>query len=283
MHTGLPCTGIYPGVSNETYHRQWVHAENKSGLYKLLDCPARYKHHKDNPPETTNAMIIGTATHVLTYEPENFDRECVIEPEFNKRTKDGREDAAAFALANMDKRIISRADYETAKNLADAVRADPYAAAELAGCQAETSIIFEDTETKILCKIRPDGWRTGAGGVINDLKTTQSLEHFHYDCIKYGYFFQAAFYRWGVWLATGELLPFRFIAVEKTAPYLVRIFEPSENALRLGLESVKDCLRLLKKCRENNSYPGYVAGVELLDVESLPTADVKKYSEFFGG
>ena len=267
--TALPGPGIYPDIPNAVYHREWVHAESKSNLWPLLDCPARYRWIKDQPPaEPTPAMILGSATHTLVYEPEKFDAEFAVSPDFNLRTNAGKADAADFAARNAGKQILRAEDAEIAGDMAAVVRSNAAAMREIEGCRFENSILWRDAETGILCKCRPDGWRPGVA--LNDLKTTKSLDGFHWDADSFGYYFQAAFYRIGVHAATGEWLPFRFIAVEKEPPYLVRIFEPSDNTLHLAGMVVRDTMRLLARCRDRDDWPGLdTLGPAILDPERL--------------
>lgn len=248
--------GIYYDVPNEVYHREWK-AVNKSNLYLMTDCPARYRYNVDNPTEQTDAMLMGSVTHMLTYEPEKFGEYYAIAPQCDRRTNDGKILWADFSQANSSKQILKAEDFEKANAMAQAVRSHPGAMRELKGCKAEVSIVFEDTETGILCKVRPDGLRLGKDGVINDLKTTASLDGFARDARNFGYFFQAAFYRYGVFQATDELLPFRFIAVEKDAPHLVKIFELTEETLQTAIMVVRQSLDALKKCIDTNEWPDY--------------------------
>lgn len=264
--------GIYHGVPSSTYHREWLHAVNKSSLFKILDCPARYRCALDNSKEPTAEMALGSLTHTLTFEPEMFGEEFAVEPEINKRTKEGKEEAANFALVNRDRIIVTSEQLEQAGAMAEAVRSHDLAMEQITGCTFEDSIIFTDEQTGILCKVRPDGLRLGPNGVIVDLKTTRDLSKFQWDARDYGYLFQAAFYQYGVNVVTGELLPFKFVAVEKEPPYLVQVYTVSDNTMALAAVTVRQALDLLKYCREIDRWPGYRQEEVELDFEMLKGA-----------
>ena len=61
--------------------------------------PLHYKHAIAQPDEETDAMREGTALHMALLEPERFERDVVVMPEFNRRTTKGREDYEAFVAA----------------------------------------------------------------------------------------------------------------------------------------------------------------------------------------
>lgn len=265
----LPGPGVYHDVPANIYHREWIHAVNKSSLFKILDCPARYQYALNNPRKQTPEMALGSLCHTLTFEPEKFPEEFAVEPELNKRTKEGREEAANFAIVNASRIIVTQEQLDIAREISGSVLAHDLAAELIDGCEFEASILFTDEPTGILCKVRPDGLRLGTGGVINDLKTCRELSRFSWDARDLGYLFQAAFYRMGVYAATGETLPFKFIAVEKEPPYLVQIYTVSDNTIALAEATVRQALNLLQYCRQEDRWPGYRQEEVELDFEML--------------
>lgn len=62
--------GIYPDMPAAEYHA--APAASKSDLDKIARSPAHYRAYKENPPEQTKAMALGTAFHTLVLEPEKF-------------------------------------------------------------------------------------------------------------------------------------------------------------------------------------------------------------------
>lgn len=268
----LPGPGLYHNIPSKSYHADWLHAVNKSTLYKMLDCPARYRYALDNRKAPTPDMALGSLCHTMVFEPEKFAEEFAVEPEFNKRTKEGKEEAANFALVNADRIIVTSEQLDKARDIAQSVRAHDLAMEIIDGCTFEDSILFTDEPTGILCKVRPDGLRLGAGGVICDLKTTRELRRFVWDARDLGYLFQAAFYQAGVLAVTGELYPFKFIAVEKEPPYLVQIYTVSDNTMSLAYATVRQSLELLKYCRDVDRWPGYKSEEIMLDFEQLKGA-----------
>ena len=68
--------------------------------------------------------------------------------------------------------------------------------------------------------------------------------------------------------ANGLFIPdFTFIAVEKTYPYAVAIYQLDAQALERGRELYRRDLAIYKHCLEMDDWPGYPEEVQVL---SLP-------------
>ena len=69
---------------------------------------------------------------------------------------------------------------------------------------------------------------------------------------------QAAWYSWGLEQATGiRPAQFIFIAVEKTYPYAVGVYELDADAMAAGVEQCRIGLQTISDCRAINEWPGY--------------------------
>ncbi len=80
---------------------------SKSDLDLIARSPAHYRAQKAAPREATPAMIIGSAFHTATLEPEKFDLEFAVAPEgIDRRTKAGKEEWAAFEAASAGKTVL---------------------------------------------------------------------------------------------------------------------------------------------------------------------------------
>jgi len=58
-------------------------------------------------PMASPAMSLGTALHAAILEPENDLAQAVVSPDIDKRSKAGKEEHAAFELANQGRCIIN--------------------------------------------------------------------------------------------------------------------------------------------------------------------------------
>jgi len=136
---------------------------------------------------------------------------------------------------------------------------------------AEKSAFWTDSETGILCKCRPD-WlklRFGRASGIADVKSccNASADAFSKSIAQFSYDIQAAFYQDGVYAATGERVPFYFIAVEKDAPHAVAVYRASDEMIVTGREKYRTGLHLIKWCRDNNLWPAYQPNGEIETID----------------
>src|SRR5690242_10513414 len=85
----VPEPGIYPGIPNEVYHRQWD-AVNKSSLDWIADYSPMHCHYwRENPEDTTEALTLGQALHCLALQPDSFDSEFVLSDKCSAVKKGG--------------------------------------------------------------------------------------------------------------------------------------------------------------------------------------------------
>lgn len=219
---------------------------SKSGLDKIARSPAHFK----TPQKETDAMRIGRIVHEYILEGvQNY----VTSPFDYFRTKEAREWRDSQTLP-----IITAEEVERIHAMHAAVSRHPAAAELLRSGIAEQTILFEEPTTGAACRCRPD-WMT-SDGVIVDLKTTDdaSPAAFARSVRKYRYDVQAAFYLDGVEYATG-IRPehFYFIAVEKSAPFGVAVYELSEGMIEDARLTYLEDLKTWQTCMERDDWPAY--------------------------
>ncbi len=164
-------------------------------------------------------MRLGTALHTHVLELSKWDEQIAVAPgDINRRTKEGREQWAAFEAAAKRKTVITADDAAQVMAMGRAVLGHP-AAAMLLGLpgKAETTHMWTDASTGIDCKCRPD-WLTDDGSIVVDLKTTKnaSIQGFKRSVADYRYHVQAAWYLHGLEQATGRR-PDQFIFLMRFA------------------------------------------------------------------
>ena len=240
--------GIYAGISNAKYHAD--PALGSTSLKTLATrTPAHYQHDKAHP-KSSDAFTLGTAAHSLILEGDTS--AIVVVEADNWLTKDAKA-AKAAALAEGKQPLLTK---EMAQVVAmrDAVMAHPVAGKLFTGHKAEQSVFWD--EDGLVLKCRPDAWQPG---LLVDLKTTLDADpnEFGKTAAKFGYHQSAAHYIDGVKAATGEELPFHFVLVEKTDPYLVSVVELDWEAVNIGRGLNERAKRIYRECVESNTWPGY--------------------------
>lgn len=232
-------------MSRDEYEQ--IDAVNFSTLKEFARSAAHYKAALQSPRESTDAMDLGSAFHLLALEPEREGERLAVWDEGVRRGKAWD----AFKEKHAGKLLLTRDAYETAKAMAASVRSSPQAKPYLVGGQAEVTLRWE--EQGIKCKGRCD-YVTPTHLV--DLKGTRSgaVEAFGrqmYDAKTHA---QMAFYLSG--LKPKALSP-ALIATENVFPYVTQVYTLTSAQLEQGAADYTAWLLTLKQCRATNSWPGY--------------------------
>ncbi len=252
--------GIYFDIPNEAYHAG--PGVSKSQLDDIADTPAIYLWCKNAPVDTekTKSLDTGTAFHCRVLEPEEFSKRFIIAPEFNRRTSAGKEEEKTFLeeCARTGRTVLTAEEGRKIELMYQSVMALPLGQwlVESAG-YAESSVYWEDPETGILCRCRPDKiipefhW-------IMDVKTTADIQRFRTAYYDYRYHVQDAFYSDGYRAQFDEIPTFVFLVASTTAEcgrYPVEIFMMGEDAKLAGQREYRRNLQTLAECLNNDEWP----------------------------
>lgn len=228
----------------------------------LLELPVRFSHlraygrsgvHGYHARTTemaqTIAMQRGTAVHALLFGT----RKVVGYPGATRRGKE----YDAFVVANPDTEILTGAEYEKAKAMADALRSSKTAAPLLEGVFEQT-IHFNWFGRK--CRATPD---VRGNGFVTDLKTASSSDpaRFQWHSLRMAYHAQMRMQLEAV--GTGEA---NLVVVESAAPYPVTCFRVTQEALEEGDKLCTLWMERLMNCEKADYYPPYVECIVPLDV-----------------
>lgn len=245
-----------PDIPNGVYHadRSCV---SVSGLKEILRSPAHFQAYLQgaNRKETA-AMFMGTAVHTRLLEPHLYASEYVVAPISDKRLKEYKE----FEIANANRKILTPDQMVVIEGIAHSVSEHTSADTLLRAGLVEHTIIWQDEETGIWVKIRPDclcvDFDTGI--CLDVKKTTDASRHaFKWACERYQYDLQAAVYLEGLRQVFKRDFDFVFLPVEEEAPYGCALYGAPDNMLQDGMRDFRKALRELKKCRDAGLWPSY--------------------------
>jgi len=246
-------------TSNTDYHAD--PAVSASHLHAVAASPyhywARFLDPDRKPVEPTAAMRLGSLVHCAVLEPDELSKRYAVAPD--RRTKDGKATAAMLAASGIE--AVTSTDMEQALAMAASVRSHQAAAALLRTGKAEQSFWWDDLATGLRCKCRPDWFY---GSTIVDLKTTTdaSPRGFAKAVANWRYHVQQAHYMAGTFAER-----FVFIAVEKTYPFAVGVYQLDEAAMDAGEASRRSNLQTIADCQAIQEWPGYGNTIQPL---SLP-------------
>ena len=257
--------GIHPNVKDTIYHADRS-ALSSSGARLLLDVPAKFRNRMDAPQEYNPVFELGQYAHALV---TNVDYKLHIVEAPDWRTKTAREERDEKKQEGFDG-VLLRHEYEQVQAMREALTANPSVKELLTaqGTVAETSLVWEDPWTGVKCKARPD-IATSDYTTLIDYKTTVSSnpKDFRKSVANFGYHLQAAWYLDAVKALLGVEARFLFIAQEKTAPYLVSVFELDHTSLMEGRRLSDKARQVYRDCLNTDSWPGYPEGIATI---SLP-------------
>lgn len=289
--------GIYPNVSFPDYRA--IKAVNHHTLWRLREeCPANAKYEMENGSQETEALAFGSLTDFILLEPGRFQAKAAVEPEIGdgkaprrptKRQVEAKNPSAesvaaiefwqAWDLENDGKFKVSRADYEKVMQIAAQVRSvqcQDY----ICGGRSQVVLIWQDPETKLMCKARLDYERyAGFNHLITDLKTARSAhpDYWQFAIYKYGYFQQFAWYNWGWKMLTGEDSICGWLIAEKHAYCGVVYQQAHEEAMEAGVNAFRPALDRFSECDKKDEWPFYESGIVNLPRWALEREGVSRY------
>ena len=235
---------------------------NNSLLSQMAISPAHFKLARDYPTERNSAALrFGTLAHCGVLEEESiFNRYERIPPFENKikaknprATKAYKEQLAAFRETIAPKTAVAIDDFDRMLAVARAI--GKYAPV-FNGGTAESVFIWQDPDTGLWCKSRPDYLSFCGGlGTIYDFKTTRDCRDFGRSIANYGYDRQAAFYLRGCKALGVDASEFWFVIAETEPPYTVMAAPIDEATLADGEWQVQRLLRRVVECERANDWP----------------------------
>lgn len=205
--------------------------------------------------EETAALKIGHEVDALLTEIEKETNSVVFTGD--RRTKLGKEEYQL--LIESGKTVLSQAEYDNIQAVVKAVKETSayqeiektFVFQEILQIEAELGPHFDFLYGKV------DAYRINPDGVCDllDLKTCRSVNHrrYYFNAVELGYFKQLRFYAWLLEQKYPQIKGFRFyhLAVEKSEPFGVRLFQIPNEYIMKESEWVQETI---KKVREDKEF-----------------------------
>ena len=256
---------IDENMSSDEYHADSAISKSK------LDRIRKSINHLMLPPGSpTPALIQGSGLHESFLQRDLFLENFIVEPDLDKRTKDGKEKYKAFKEKSEGKKILTQTQFDTISNMVDALNKFPKTARLFEDGTPEVSLFWDESD--LPCKARPD-WvlRNDNGIFLVDLKTTldASPEGFARSVLKYRYHVQCSWYCRAAEVCYGEKPEdFIFLAVENHPPYNVAAYSLGLASRDEGWMLAKeDLLKYKRWLSEPDEEPmGYSPAIVQIDI-----------------
>jgi hypothetical protein len=238
-----------------------------STLKYIEQSAAHYLHALQRDAFDSAPMRIGRGTHSLVLGGSPV---VVYEGRRDPRMAAWRD----FLSEHQDAEILSAAEMRAAEGMANAVAKHPDASRLIReSTDREYSISWEREGLK--CKGRLDFMRRGE--YLGDLKTCQSSEpeRFWRDALRRAYHAQLSWYRGGLEFNGINCPRGYLIAVESAPPHPVTVIEVAPRAMDYGNRRCALWIERLRQCIAADYWPGYVEGIQLLDVPDADDFDLE--------
>lgn len=272
--------GIVHGLDEVEYHAH--PALSSSGVRMLLPeykgSPKKFQWALSNRRTSrtfdvghaVHAKVLGVGAGVVTYPDEH------LTPSGNVSTKAATVEWEAEQRA-AGLTVLSPADMVTVDAMAEAVLAHPTARPFLEVATMREVSVFADVDG-VPCRARFDALSesTRNGVYAVDLKTTVDATKagFESSVKRYGYDVQVAHYADTHEAATGLGVDrFLLIAVEKSGPFEVAVFELPELWRQMGRTKAAEARRIYAECVASGEWPGYDTEVQFLDPPAWAVID----------
>lgn len=252
---------IITGLLAEEYHAR--PELNFSRLKRIARSPF---HFRNAPKETSAGFSLGSAAHTAILEPDLFQKR--YQRQKIRKSQNGSGDTtirlgkaweAELAEATAAGReILTPAEYDKARHLADMIGSKPATRRLLLGASKELTVVSQLQGVPVRCRID----FVQPGHAMGDLKTCRDLSRFASDVERYMYLAQAAFYS-DIWREdTGEKLPWKWLGIESGAPNDSAVIAASEQDLDAGRAMYQGWMERHARCLERGEWPGVDQGAD---------------------
>jgi len=258
--------GLHDYINNDDYHRG--PGISKSQLCILAEkTPQHFIHEKNHPREPSKSMTIGSALHCLVLEPEKFEKEYIIRPNFSGKGSVKQKQDFAIMCEIQNLTPLSGEDHNKIVCMRDSLMKHPVFKRLVEAGRPEVSGYWIDKITGELLRIRPDFLPDGMN-VCLDLKTAKgaAFTEFSKDAAKYHYHVSHAMYCDGLYQITGEYYGFLFAVVESEPPFCTVLYELDHPARALGHTIYRRLLDKYIRAKDDNFKQGYPEDIRILDL-----------------
>lgn len=266
-------TGVIDGMSDAEYHADPVEGGSlsSSGAKDILRSPALYQWNRTHRVEkdtydvghAVHAKVLGVGLPAVEIPADILASNGATS---TKAAKEFIDDARAAGLVPLKADVIREIEAMAESVLTHAV-ARPLL--EKPG-KSEQSLFAPDPTTGVWLRARLDRLPDVDRGqtVAVDLKTAVSADpsEFRNSAASYGYDIQSEFYQHALGLARGDDdIAFRFVVVEKSAPYLVSVVELDAEYAVVGRARMRRAINTYAACTDDGEWPGYAPVVHYVD------------------
>lgn len=267
--------GIHIDIPGEVYHADPCPVPSLSAsigwaLISKSSAHAREKHPRLNPdfePEVKDHYDIGSAWHNMVLRQKFWREEIVQVDAKDWRSKAAREKRDAAREAGLVPILVDH--YAALERMVGILETHPQAKNAFREGTPETTLVWQDDDTGIWMRCRPD-WRPLRDDMPwPDAKTAVDANPATWDrrfAADHGGLLRAAFYQEGIRRCCSVDSPTLYYVVqEKTPPHciVIRVVDAKSAAMEIGRRMLHQAIHTWAQCIKTDTWPGYESVGEL--------------------
>ena len=258
MPEPITTPGLYD-LTPEQYHRDPVPggslSQSRAKTLLREAGPARFRHY-EAIPETKPEWDMGTVAHAIVLGKGSERLRLIDAKDYKtKAAQDARRDAYAKGMTPVLPHQMRQSE-----DMAEALSRHTLAVETLSGRHEVAA--FHKRDDGLWLRSQFDAMNPEC---VGDYKTAADASSwFARSAWKYRYHMQGAWYRRMLAWLTGEWRPYRLVAQEVTAPYLVSVWELDDLAIRQGESDMDEAIAIYQHCMRSGQWPGYPDEIQTL-------------------
>lgn len=245
-------------LSHAEYHLEMEHDSNTS-LRLFEESPARYYHTritKRIPPKVeTDAMRLGTATHIAILEPERIGELLAVIPD-DVLSKSGSRVGKAWdewTAENAHLCQVKASEFTALQWVSESVLGNRTVRQHLERCALKEYSIFWASDDGWQTKCKLDGGNPLDLELLDVKRTSRPESEFWRNIQGMRYHCQGALYSDGFRAHFGSEPQYYFLIIDNEPPYECRIRRLPPEALAIGRAENRDTLERLYACKRGEA------------------------------
>lgn len=214
-------------------------------------------HNPQREPYDSTALAFGRACHAWVLGEPEFNKYFVVSPYEEFRSNEAR-----VWREQQTRTIVKPDQLDAIKAMNETILKTPLIQNAFKDGKPEQSLIWQDRETGIWLKTRPD-WLPSALKYVPNFKTARSSRPADFTRSAYdlGYHQGAALCIDGLREVLGWKAPsYYFVAQEKTPPYVATLVVMRDTDIEWGRLLNRAAIRKLARALDADEWPGYATG-----------------------
>jgi len=225
-----------------------------SSLKEFAKSPLHYVHYLTAPRKDTDAFILGDVVDVLLLTPDEYEKRFFVTPKLDMRKAKNKKIMKELVIKNEGKRWITEDVKLQADRMVASARNNSVVQKILPHLTAfQITLRWKHKQTKLPCIGKVDA----EGEILfAELKTAISAQPDDYSrsAFNFDYPLQLGMYATGYKFSKFKFPDPYYIVIEKTEPYAVCVFRPTEDYIKYGINLYNKLMMKFNYCLEKDLF-----------------------------